>query len=70
MIESRSPADTLDELDRVPAVDTMVVAPEDAAKFAEATKPKKTRSRVIPALLLILIALAIVAVVLWTLHNR
>ena len=69
-MESRSDEDTLDELDRVPAVDTMVVAPEDAAKFAEATKPKKTRSRVIPALLLILIALAIVAVVLWTLHNR
>jgi serine/threonine protein phosphatase PrpC len=69
-MESGADEDTLDELDRVPAVDTMVVAPEDAAKFAEATHPKKTRSRVIPALLLILIALAIVAVVLWTLHTR
>jgi len=64
--------DTLDELDRVPAVDTMVVAPQDAEKFAEAVKkPKRrTRSRVVPALLLILVALAVVAIVLWTLHGR
>src|SRR3954451_4966589 len=64
--------DTLDELDRVPAVDTMVVAPEDAAKFTEAIgKPKRrTGSRVVPALLLILVALAVVAIVLWTLHGR
>jgi PPM family protein phosphatase len=64
--------DTLDELDRIPAVDTMVVAPEDAAKFTEAIgKPKRrTRSRVVPALLLILVALAIAAIVLWTLHGR
>ena len=64
--------DTLDELDRVPAVDTMVVAPQDAAKFAEAVKKPKgrTRSRVVPALLLILVALAVVAIVLWTLHGR
>jgi PPM family protein phosphatase len=64
--------DTLDELDRVPAVDTMVVAPEDAAKFAKAVeKPKRrARSRVVPALLLILVALAVVAIVLWTLHGR
>ena len=64
--------DTLDELDRVPAVDTMVVAPQDAEKFAEAVKKPKgrTRSRVVPALLLILVALAVVAIVLWTLHGR
>jgi PPM family protein phosphatase len=64
--------DTLDELDRVPAVDTMVVAPEDAEKFARAIgEPKRrTRSRVVPALLLILVALAVVAIVLWTLHGR
>jgi PPM family protein phosphatase len=64
--------DTLDELDRVPAVDTMVVAPEDAEKFARAVgKPKRrTRSRVVPALVLILVALAVVAIVLWTLHGR
>ena len=63
--------DTLDELDRVPAVDTMVVPPDQAAKFAQVAGPKRrARSRVIPALLLILIALAVVAVVLWTLWNR
>jgi protein phosphatase len=64
--------DTLDELDRVPAVDTMVVAPQDAEKFAEAVKKPKgrTRSRVVPALLLILVALAVIAIVLWTLHGR
>ena len=64
--------DTLDELDRVPAVDTMVVAPQDAEKFAEAVKKPKgrTRSRVVPALLLILVALAVVAIVLWTLRGR
>ena len=64
--------DTLDELDRVPAVDTMVVAPQDAEKFAEAVKKPKgrTRSRVVPALLLILVALAVVAIVLWTIRGR
>jgi serine/threonine protein phosphatase PrpC len=64
--------DTLDELDRVPAVDTMVVAPQDAEKFAEAVKKPKgrTRSRVVPALLLILVALAVIAIVLWTLHGK
>jgi serine/threonine protein phosphatase PrpC len=64
--------DTLDELDRVPAVATMVVAPQDAEKFAEAVKKPKgrTRSRVVPALLLILVALAVIAIVLWTLHGK
>jgi protein phosphatase len=63
--------DTLDELDRVPAVDTMVVPPEEAAKIVRAAKPKRrVRSRVVPALLLILVALAVVAIVLWTLSNR
>jgi PPM family protein phosphatase len=62
---------TLDELDRVPAVDTMVVPPEEASKFAQAAEPKpRRRSRVITTLLLILIALAVVAIVLWTLHGR
>src|ERR671936_197279 len=56
----------LDETDAVPAVETMVVPPEEAAKFAETAEPKRrTRSRVIPALLLILVALAVIAVVLW-----
>ncbi len=64
--------DTLDELDRVPAVDTMVVPPEDAEKFAAAVdEPRsRTRRRVLPALVLILIALAVVAIVLWTLSTR
>jgi PPM family protein phosphatase len=63
--------ETLDELDAVPAVDTMVVPPEEAAKFAETAEPKRrTRSRVIPALLLILIALAVIAVVLWAIRGR
>jgi serine/threonine protein phosphatase PrpC len=63
--------DTLDELDRVPAVDTMVVPPEEAEKFAQAAHPKRrTRSRVVPALVLILVAIAVVAIVLWTLRGR
>jgi PPM family protein phosphatase len=64
--------DTLDELDRVPAVDTMVVPPEEARKFAEASqKPKRRlRARVLPALALILLTLAVVAIVLWTLSAR
>jgi serine/threonine protein phosphatase PrpC len=60
--------DTLDELDRVPAIDTMVVPP---GEVEQAVKPKRrTRGRLIPALLLILVALAVIAVVLWTLHGR
>jgi PPM family protein phosphatase len=60
--------DTLDELDRVPALDTMVVPPEEAE---QAVQPKRrTRARVLSALLLILIALAVLAVVLWTLRGR
>jgi PPM family protein phosphatase len=63
--------DTLDELDRVPAVDTMVVPPDQAGKFAAAARRRpRTRRRIVPALLLILIALAVVAVVLWTLRGR
>jgi protein phosphatase len=60
--------DTLDELDRVPALDTMVVPP---GEVPAAPEPKRrTRGRLIPALLLILVALAVVAVVLWTLRGR
>jgi serine/threonine protein phosphatase PrpC len=63
--------DTLDELDRVPTLDTMVVPPGEAEQVAEASQPKRRRrSRIVPALLLFLIALAVVAVVLWTLHGR
>ena len=60
--------DTLDELDRVPAIDTMVVPPDEVE---QAVQPKRrTRARLIPAVLLILIALAVIAVVLWTLRGR
>ena len=67
--------DTLDELDRVPAIDTMVVPPdqvEQVARAAEEPAPpkRKTRARVIPALLLLLVALAVVAIVLWTVLKR
>jgi protein phosphatase len=61
--------DTLDELDGVPAVSTMVVSPEDTAKFLEAArKPRsRERNRVLPALALIVVLLAIAAIVLWIL---
>jgi serine/threonine protein phosphatase PrpC len=61
--------DTLDELDRVPALDTMVVPSGEAAELAAQPK-RRTRGRLIPALLLLLVALAIVAVVLWMLRGR
>jgi len=60
--------DTLDEFDRVPALDTMVVQPGEAEKVAQ--PKRRTRGRLIPALLLILVALAVVAVVIWTLRGR
>ena len=60
--------DTLDELNGVPAVETMVVSPEEARQVG---KPKsRTRSRILVALLLILVALAVVAIVLWTLNGK
>ncbi len=63
--------ETLDELDRVPALGTMVVPPGEAEQAAEPSQPKRrTRSRIVPALLVILLALAVLAVVLWTLHGR
>jgi len=63
--------DTLDELDRVPTLDTMVVPPGEAEKVTESSQPKRRRrSRIVPALLLILVVIAVVAVVLWTLRGR
>jgi len=60
--------DTLDELNGVPAVQTMVVSPEEAQQVG---KPKsRTRSRILVAFLLILVALAVVAIVLWTLNGK
>jgi protein phosphatase len=60
--------DTLDEFDGVPALDTMVVPPGEAEQVAQPRR--RTRGRLIPALLLILVALAVVAVVIWTLRGR
>ena len=60
--------DTLDEFDRVPALDTMVVPPGGAEQVAQ--PKRRTRGRLIPALLLILVVLAVVAVVIWTLRGR
>ena len=60
--------DTLDEFDQVPALDTMVVPPEEAEQVAQ--PKRRTRGRLIPALLLILVAIAVVAVVIWTLRGR
>jgi protein phosphatase len=60
--------DTLDELNGVPAVETMVASPEEAQQVG---KPKsRTRSRILVALLVILVALAVVAIVLWTLNGK
>jgi serine/threonine protein phosphatase PrpC len=69
----RTDEDTLDELDRVPAVDTMIVPPDQAAKLGASVDDEgkaRTRRRVVPALLLVLVALAVVAIVLWTIHWR
>jgi PPM family protein phosphatase len=69
---ARTDEATLDELDGVPAVQTMVVPPEQAAELAgDGAAPKRRLSRrILPALALILIALAAVAIVLWTLSLR
>jgi protein phosphatase len=48
--------DTLTELDRVPAVDTIVVSPEDAAKLRDAGQKKKRRRW--PWVLFVLLVLA------------
>ena len=62
--------DTLDELDRVPALDTMVVPPGEVEQPVAAEPKRGTRGRLIPALLLILVALAVIAIVLWTVRGR
>jgi PPM family protein phosphatase len=66
--------DTLDELDRVPAVSTMVVSPEETARILEEARGKgqkpKPRRRKLPVLVLIVLVLAIAAVVIWILYAR
>jgi protein phosphatase len=61
--------DTLSGLERVPAVDTMVVAPEEAVE-AEATpsEPKRSRWRVLVVLLVVLLLLAGAAALYWVLY--
>ena len=58
--------DTLDESDAVPAVDTIVVPPSEAAKFK--TPPKKQRRLWLKFLLVLAVAAAAVVVVLWVLR--
>jgi PPM family protein phosphatase len=58
--------DTLSGLEGVPTVNTMVVAPEDAAAFS--ARPKR-RSRALPLLAAVAILLIIAAAVLWLLEN-
>jgi protein phosphatase len=63
--------ETLDELDRVPAVDTMVVRPEDAEKVAaeaDDRKPRRRLGRTIALLVLLAALLVVAAIVLWTLR--
>jgi PPM family protein phosphatase len=61
--------DTLSGLERVPAVDTMVVAPEAAAEAeAQPSPPKRRRWRVLVLLLLTLLLLAGAAVLYWALY--
>jgi protein phosphatase len=63
--------DTLDELDRVPAVSTMVLSAEEAAKLRErpaepAERPKRRRGRRLVLVLLLLVAIVAIAVlVVW-----
>jgi protein phosphatase len=58
--------DTLDESDAVPAVDTIVVPPSEAAKFKSAAPPPTQRDTWRVLLLLLLIA-AVVAAAIWVL---
>jgi protein phosphatase len=61
--------DTLSGLERVPAVDTMVVAPDEAVE-AEATpsEAKRSRWRVLVLLLVVLLLLAGAAALYWVLY--
>jgi protein phosphatase len=70
--------DTLDELDRVPAVETMVLSAEEAARLrGEATEPPEPRERpkrrrgrrVLLFFLLLLALVAIVVLIVWGLRS-
>jgi serine/threonine protein phosphatase PrpC len=59
--------DTLSGLERVPAVDTIVVAPEEAEK-AQAPPPKRRRWRALLLVLILLLLLAGAAALYWVLY--
>lgn len=64
--------ETLDELDRVPAVDTMVVPPEQAARLAASEDGRGDHldgiaMRVLAVLALLVVVLGVLALVLWIL---
>jgi serine/threonine protein phosphatase PrpC len=64
--------DTLTELDRVPAVDTMVVSAEDlAAAYEPPPKPKRRRfaSRLLAFLIVIALLFAVAFLILWGLAS-
>jgi PPM family protein phosphatase len=63
--------DTLDERDEVPAVDTMVVPPEEAARLAAGRRPEREErldaiaKRVLAVLAIVTLVLAGVALLVW-----
>jgi serine/threonine protein phosphatase PrpC len=59
--------DTLDETDAIPPIDTMVVPPADAAKFAAPSKKKP--GLLLQLLLVLAVAAVAVVVVLWVLSR-
>jgi hypothetical protein len=69
--EPKDDEDTLDESDAVPAVDTIVLSPSEAARLQGSSerRKRKHRRRWPWFLLLLLIAAAAVAVVLWVLSR-
>ncbi len=60
--------DTLSGLEAVPAVDTAVVPPEEAAALAE-VEPRKRRGRALPIVSGLALLLIAAAAVLWLLEN-
>jgi protein phosphatase len=60
--------DTLSGLERVPAVDTMVVAPEDVEEVAEPAPRKRRRWRALLLVLALLLLLAGAAALYWFLY--
>jgi serine/threonine protein phosphatase PrpC len=60
--------DTLSGLERVPAVDTMVVAPEDVEDAAQAPPRRRRRWRALALVLILLLLLAGAAALYWYLY--